>query len=67
MYNNYHPYDFTIDSGLVTGTTLLILSLFGFLSGTEGYNLNNCLASLGGSTFTMFWGITGLNASVKGP
>ena len=67
MYNNYHPYNFTIDSGLVTGIVLLVLFTFGWLSDAEGYNFNNSMASLAGSTLTMFWGITGLNASVKGP
>jgi drug/metabolite transporter (DMT)-like permease len=67
IYNKYHPYDFTIDSGFITGIVLLILFSFGWLSDAEGYNFNNSMASLAGSTLTMFWGITGLNASVKGP
>jgi hypothetical protein len=64
---NYHPFDFTVDSGLVTGSLLFFIWLYYYIQGHPAYTLTNALASFGASTFIMYWGLVGLNATNKGP
>lgn len=64
---NYHPFDFTVDSGLVSGGLLLPIWLYYWLSGHPAYSWMNALYSFFASTLIMFWGLLGLYASVNGP
>ncbi len=67
MKYNYHPFDFTVDSGLVTGGLLLPCWAFYWINGHPAYTMSNALYSFLASTFIMFWGLVGLYASVHGP
>jgi drug/metabolite transporter (DMT)-like permease len=64
---NYHPFDFTVDSGLVTGGLLFPFWLYYWLGSHPAYTLMNAIYSLFASTLLMFWGLLGLYASVNGP
>lgn len=63
---DYGPFDFVVDSGFFTGTIFFVLWAFFVLQGCEYYTWRNYLYSFLASTFVMFWGLVGLNASVKG-
>jgi hypothetical protein len=67
MKFNYHPFDFTVDSGLLTGTMLFPFWLYYLLTGHHAYTWSNTLYSFFASIFIMFWGLVGLYAQVKGP
>lgn len=66
MHFNYSPFDFTVDSGLVTGSFLFLFWAYFYLTGHPAYTLTNALYSYCASTLIMLWGLVGLNASVKG-
>lgn len=67
MKYNYHPFDFTVDSGFLTGGLLLPFWLYYLLTGHPAYTWSNAFYSLLASILIMFWGILGLYAQVKGP
>ena len=66
IHFNYSPFDFTVDSGFVTGSILFLFWLYYYLVGEPAYTLYNTLYSFLASTLIMFWGLVGLYASVKG-
>lgn len=66
MHFAYSPFDFVVDSGFFTGGIFFVFWLYFFIEGNENYTLRNTIYSLLASTFVMFWGLVGLNASVKG-
>ena len=67
MKYNYHPFDFTVDSGLVTGGLLFPLWIYYWLGGHPAYSMVNAIYSFFSSTVLMFWGLLGLYAAVNGP
>jgi hypothetical protein len=67
IHYNYSPFDFTVDSGLITGSVLFLFwGYFYFIENHPTYTWHNVFYSFVGSTFIMLWGLVGLNASVKG-
>ena len=66
--HGYGPFDFSIDSGILTGLTLLIFWLY-FYSNIEHrqyYTTSNTIYSFFGSLLTVFWGLAGLYSMVHG-
>lgn len=67
VHYGYGPTDFTVDNGLVMGIVVFVLWLYYWLiEGYTGYTWLNTLYSLCASCFITTWGITAMNASVKG-
>ena len=60
--NDYEPFDFTIDSGFVTGSILFIVWVYFALTGHPSYTWKNAIFSFFASIMLMFWGLVGLYA-----
>lgn len=66
MYREYAPFDFSVDSGFISGAILFFISTYYYLIGHPSYTAANMLNSLLGSTLMTFWGLSGLYSMVKG-
>jgi len=68
LKHGYGPFDFSIDSGILTGLTLLAFWLYFYLNleHHQMYTPENALYSLFGSLLTVFWGLAGLYSMVHG-
>jgi len=62
----YGPFDFSVDSGFITGTILFFISLYYYLIGHPSYTAGNMFNSFLGSMLMTFWGLSGLYSMVKG-
>ena len=62
----YAPFDFSVDSGFITGILLFFISLYYYIQGHPAYTAANMFNSLLGSTLMTMWGLTGLYSMVKG-
>ncbi len=65
-YLKYDPMEFSIDSGIVSGIILAIISLGYYMSGHPTYTSYNFWISFIASTCQMSIAMIGLNAMVKG-
>ena len=63
----YSAFDFSIDSGLLSGFACLIFSIYFFAIGHPSYTFKNILLSFILSVLLMVNSLTGLTAMVKGP
>jgi len=66
--HGYGPFDFSIDSGFLTGLTLFVFWFY-FNQNIEHsiyYTMSNTLYSFFGSLLTVFWGLAGLYSMVHG-
>ena len=66
IHHQYGPFEFSIDSGFVTGFALMLFWAYYCQIGQDSYTPPNYLYSFLGSTFMMLWGLVGLNSMVKG-
>lgn len=69
LKHGYGPFDFSIDSGILTGLTLLGFWLYFFFSAEHNslyYTTSNTIFSFFGSLLTVFWGLAGLYSMVHG-
>jgi drug/metabolite transporter (DMT)-like permease len=62
----YQPFDFSVDSGFITGILLFFISGYFYLSGHPAYTAANIFNSLLRSSLMTMWGLTGLYSMVKG-
>jgi hypothetical protein len=58
--------DFSIDSGVVLGFVILLISIFYYLYGHPSYSWYNFGVCFLASTFQMITGLVGLSCIVKG-
>ena len=63
---SYGPFDFSVDSGFISGIILFVISMYFYLSGHPSYTPSNMFNSMIGSTLMTFWGLSGIYSMVKG-